>query len=101
MTVRIYRPARTAMQAGRAGTKAWIVEFEARGPLRPDPLMGWTSTLDTETQVRLRFESRDDAVRYAREHGLDYEIEMPNERSRKSINYSDNYAFDRKIPFTH
>jgi hypothetical protein len=101
MTVRIYRPARTAMQAGRAGTKAWILEFEAESASRPDPLMGWTSSADTKPQVLLRFESLDDAVRYAREHGLDYDIETPREPTWKSMSYGANYDPDRKIPFTH
>jgi ETC complex I subunit conserved region len=101
MAVRIYKPARTAMQSGRARTRHWVVEFEPNAPSTPDPLMGWTSTSDTEPQVRLRFDSLDRAIGYAVAHGLDYELEMPHARAAKSISYAANFASDRKTPFTH
>ncbi len=101
MTVRIYQPARTAMQSGRAGTRHWVVEFGPNSPSAPDPLMGWTSTSDTEPQVRLRFDSLDRAIGYAVAHGLDYELEMPHAQAPKAISYAANFAYDRKTAFTH
>ena len=59
MRARIYKPAKNAMQSGKARTKQWVLEYEPESPRTIDPLMGWTSSSDTQSQVRLRFESRE------------------------------------------
>jgi hypothetical protein len=100
MTVRIYKPAKTAMQSGRGGTRDWVLEFEP-GQRRPEPLMGWTSSDDTLAQVRLQFASQDEAVAYAVKHGLSYALEAPQERRVKPKAYADNFRFDRLRPWTH
>ena len=101
MVARIYRPSKTAMQSGRARTKDWVLEFEQSKPRRIDPLMGWTSSADTATQVRLRFESLDQAKEYAAKAGLAFQVVQARERTPKSKSYSDNFRTDRRVPWSH
>ena len=101
MTARIYKPAKTAMQSGTAKTKDWIVEFEAEAARTIDPLMGWTSSSDTKGQVRLSFETREAAIAFARRSGLDFTVVEPKAPRRRPRAYADNFAFDRKAPWTH
>lgn len=102
MLARIFRPSKTAMQSGKAKTQAWVLEFETTDARRSDPLMGWTQTGDTESsQVRLAFESKDEAVRYADHHGIAFQIIDPHPPKRIIKAYADNFAFGRKIPWTH
>lgn len=100
MTVRIYKPTKTAMQSGRGSTHEWVLEFEP-GARRPEPLMGWTSSDDTLAQVRLSFATKEEAVAYADKHGLVYALEEPQERRIKPKAYADNFRFDRLRPWTH
>ena len=72
MQVRIYQPPKTAMQSGRANTRRWVVEFEPESGRRIEPLMGWTSSRDTKGQVRLWFDSKDEALAYVEKHGYMY-----------------------------
>jgi len=92
---RIYRPSKSAMQSGRANTRKWVLEFEQATPRRPDPLMGWISAEDTLNQVRLRFDSLDEAERFARAKGLDYVVIEPQERRPLPKSYADNFRYDR------
>ena len=101
MLARIYRPAKTAMQSGKANTKAWILEFEPKAARRSDPLMGWTETGDMNGQVVLQFETRDEAVRYADAHGIAFQLLDPKPVKRIIKAYADNFAFGRKVPWTH
>jgi hypothetical protein len=73
--VRIYRPARNAMQSGRKQTRQWILEFEPQSPKFIDPLMGWTGSLDTRDQVRLHFATKEAAIAFADKHGLSYRLQ--------------------------
>ena len=93
MTVkaRIYQPAKTAMQSGRAKTHRWVLEYEPVTPRRPEPLMGWISSGDTLNQIRLRFETEEEAVAFAKRKGLDYAVERPQERHVTPRNYADNF----------
>ena len=103
MRARIYKPAKTAMQSGTAKTKAWVLEFAPASKREVDPLMGWTSSSDTQAQVKLSFESKDAAVDYAKEHGLDVTVQEPKER-RVNIRpggYGDNFATNRRGVWTH
>ena len=93
--LRIYRPAKTAMQSGQAGTHAWVAEFEPAVARTADPLMGWVSSADTRPQLRLKFPSMEDAVAYAQRKGMDYVVNEPKERRIRPKNYSDNFRFDR------
>ncbi|HJU17222.1 MAG TPA: ETC complex I subunit [Stellaceae bacterium] len=92
---RIYRPAKTAMQAGRRQTRKWILEFEPASRREPDPLMGWASAEDTLNEVRLHFDSLQEAVAFAAAQGLDYTLIEPHERTPKPKSYADNFRYDR------
>src|SRR5215475_2439127 len=79
MKIRIYRPAKTAMQSGQAGTHKWVLEFPPDAPRVADPLMGWTSSADTRAQVQLTFDTKEEALAFAEKHGLPYLVEEPQE----------------------
>lgn len=101
MSARIYRPARNAMQSGKANTKEWVLEFKPRAPRTIEPLMGWTSSTDTMQQVRLFFDTLEQATAYAEREGIAYEVqpETPARPARKS--YSDNFRWGRSENWTH
>ena len=101
MFARIYRPSKTAMQSGKANTKHWVLEFEPSAAKRPDPLMGWSSTQDTRTQIDLKFETQEEAVDYAKKHGIAFRVAPERETRRRIKAYSDNFAFTRKEPWSH
>ena len=101
MTVRIFKPAKTAMQSGEARTKVWILEFEPAAPRSVDPLMGWTSSSDTRAQVRLEFDTKEEAIAYATREGLAYTLIEPKPRKPIRKSYADNFRFGRSEPWTH
>src|ERR1041384_4643288 len=92
---RIYRPSKTAMQSGRRQSRKWLLEYEPASRRDPDPLMGWSSALDTLNQVRLRFDTLDEAVAFAKKHALDYTLIEPHQRTPKAKSYADNFRYDR------
>lgn len=96
MKVRIYQPAKNAMQSGRAHVGRWRLEFEQRAPRAIDPLMGWTSSADTTQQVGLWFDSRDEAIAHARREGYEFEVREGAPRAIRPKNYADNFRFDRR-----
>ena len=91
----ILRPAKTAMQSGTWLTRKWVLEYEPASKREPDPLMGWASALDTLNQVRLRFDTLEEAVEFAKKKGLDYTVIEPNARTPKAKAYADNFRYDR------
>jgi hypothetical protein len=101
MIARIYKPARTAMQAGIAKTKEWVLEFEPEQPRTVEPLMGWTSSGDMRSQVRLQFETCEEAVAYCEREGIAYQISETSPPARRRIAYADNFAFNRSDAWTH
>jgi ETC complex I subunit conserved region len=98
---RIYKPAKTAMQSGTAKTKEWMLDYEPAEPRQIEPLMGWTSSGDTRQQVRMRFDTKDEAIAYCERHGIPFQVSEPHERARRGIAYADNFAANRPIPWTH
>ncbi|MCI1000897.1 MULTISPECIES: ETC complex I subunit [Ochrobactrum] len=101
MVARIFRPAKTAMQSGQAKTDQWILEYEPESPRKVEPLMGYTSSGDMKSQIRLAFDSQEDAIAYAKRYGIAYRVAEPNEPKRRKVSYSDNFRFDRTMPWTH
>lgn len=91
MTARIFQRPKNAMQSGRALTDQWILEFLPAEAKRPDPLMGWTGSGDTQTQVVLTFASRDDALAYAQRHGIAARLQVTPPRRLKIQAYADNF----------
>ena len=100
MRARIYQPARTAMSSGTAKTRVWLLEFSPAEARSVDPLMGWTSSDDTQSQVRLQFDTREE---YARDHGIDAQVQLPNKRKPniRAGGYGENFATGRRGAWTH
>jgi len=101
MTARIYKPARTAMQSGNAKTKEWVLDYEPEQPRTVEPLMGWTSSGDMRQQLRLHFDSKEEAIAYCERNGIAYEAFDSTPTKRPRIAYSDNFAYSRRGPWTH
>ena len=103
MRARIFQPAKTAMSSGTAKTKHWVLEFAPASARSVDPLMGWTSSDDTQAQVRMSFETKEAALDYASQHGIDAVVQQPNKR-RANIRpggYGENFATNRRGAWTH
>ena len=101
MLARIYKPARTAMQSGKAKFDRWLLVYEPAAPVAVEPLMGYTSSADTQRQVKLFFDTKEEAVAYAERHGIPYQLFEAKEETRKRISYADNFKFGRLTPWTH
>jgi hypothetical protein len=101
MLARIYKPAKTALQSGKARTKKWLLEYEPERAREIEPLMGWTASADMLSQVSLDFDSAEEAVAYAVKHGIPYRVYEAHKPAAKGKAYADNFRFDRKIPWTH
>lgn len=99
--VRIYQPAKTAMQSGRANMRKWVLEFDPTERKTQDPLMGWAGSGDTATQLRMRFETKEEAIAYAEKNGLIYRVMEPKTRRIKPKAYADNFSYDRVESWTH
>ena len=99
--VRIYQPRKNAMQSGRGKTKHWLVEFEPGAQAQNDSLMGWAGQGDTRNQVKMRFESREDAVAFCTKRGLSYQVIEPKARRVHRRSYSDNFSHSREKNWTH
>ena len=95
---RIYRPAKTAMQSGRAKTRKWVLEYEPTSRRDPDPLMGWSSARDTLNEVQLHFDTLEEALAYAKKNNLEYTVIEPQARTPKAKSYADNFRYDRVRP---
>jgi len=100
-TARIFKPSKGATMSGTGRTKQWLLVFDHDGSRAIEPLMGWTSTSDTRQQLRLFFDSKEEAVAYASRNGIPYRVDEPREATRKTMAYSDNFKFNRVIPWTH
>lgn len=97
MDVRIYQPAKNAMQSGRAKTTTWILEFTPIAAERADDLMGWSGGGDTRKQLQMKFETKEQAIAFAKKKGLSYEVKEPKKRKLQIKNYADNFAYDRIV----
>lgn len=93
MDVRIYQPSKTAMQSGLAKTDAWVIEYELETARRPETLMGWVASGDTNNQVRLKFETLEEAKAFASKEGWNYTILPARQKRVKPRNYADNFKY--------
>jgi hypothetical protein len=92
---RIYRPTRAATQQGEAQTQDWVLDFDPAQRRVREPLMGWVSSGDTRTQVRLRFPTRDEAIAYADSNGIIYDVDEPKAKVIRPKSYAANFAWNR------
>ncbi len=93
MKAKIYKPAKNAMQSGRANTGEWVLEYELETPRRPEPLMGWVAADDTLNQVRIKFLTKEAAIAFAEKEGLDYTVSETHARKVKPQSYIDNFKY--------
>ena len=103
MRARIYQPARNAMQSGTAKTKGWVLDYAPAAARDVDPLMGWTSSSDTQSQVRMEFATKEAALEYAAAHGIKAQVQEPNKRkvNIRPGGYGENFATGRRGAWTH
>lgn len=91
--VRIYQPTKNAMQSGRANVQKWNLEFDTATPQEVDSLMGWVGGGNTKRQIRMKFDSKEDAVAYAEREGLNYQVTEPKQRNVLIKSYSNNFTY--------
>jgi len=87
---KIYIPNKNPMQSGTGKTDKWILEFETKDPTN-NPLMGWESSSDTYTELKLEFSTKDLAINYAKKNKIDFEIIEPKIRKVVKKSYADNF----------
>ena len=87
---KIFKPSKTAMQSGNRATKKWFLEFDTLDT-QVNPLMGWESSVDTMSEVKLEFSSKDEAINYAKKNNLDYYVIEPEKSKIVKKSYSDNF----------
>lgn len=102
MRARIFRRPKTAMQSGQAGTDEWVLEYEVAVPQRNDPMMGWAGSGDTRGQVVLQFATSEEAVAFARDQVIAFDLELPPppQPLRPKV-YADNFRYGRRENWTH
>ena len=101
MKAKIYKPSKTSMQSGLGRTKKWILEFQKEKNKYKESLMGWIGSSDTSEQVRLYFESVEDAINFANKNKIEYNLVSETKKKYSAKSYSDNFKFDRKDKWTH
>ena len=101
MPAHIFKPAKTAMQSGTARTHEWLLVPEPQSPREIDPLMGWTSSRDMSSEVRLTFATKEEAIAYAERNGMAYVVTETPPRIPIRKSYSDNFKFGRIGSWTH
>ena len=101
MLARIYKPTKSSMQSGHARTKDWVLEFEPASARHPDPLTGWISSSDMDGQVRLSFDTAEEAAAYAQRHGIAFQMQKAHDRATIIKAYADNFSPGRRQPWTH
>ena len=101
MFARIYQPAPSAMSSGRAKSQHWVLEFTSNAPKSIDPLTGNAGSVDMRDQLDLTFDSADAAIAYAKANNIAHIVTKAPKTKRVRRSYSDNFNFDRKLPWTH
>lgn len=101
MVARIYRPAKNAMQSGLAGTKSWRLEYEPESPKSFEGVMGYCSSSDMKSQIKLDFDTSEEAVEYCTSHGIPYELKDEQPRKHRPRTYAENFRYGRIGTWTH
>ena len=101
MTIKIYKPTKTAMQSGLRNTKQWLAEYISDSDNAKDNLMGWTSSVDTKPQIKIFFDTKDKAIEWAKHNNYQYFVEEPMIRKLKIKSYSSNFDMNKKESWTH
>ena len=101
MTIKIYKPSKTAMQSGLGKTKKWLAEYISEEETAKDSLMGWNSSLDTKSQIKIFFNSKDQAIDWAKKNDYQYFVEEPRKRKVNIKSYASNFDINKKESWTH
>ena len=101
MLARIYKPSKSSMSSGRARTRDWVLEFDSVAGRGNDPLMGWISSSDMDGQVKMFFETEQEAVAYCKANAVAFQVEQEKPRRHVIKAYADNFAANRREPWTH
>ena len=91
MKAKIFKPAKTAMQSGRAKYNKWVLKFSDKKNQLKDTMMGWNGGSSTVSQIELKFSSKEEAVNYAKKNSIDYEVLETSERKVINKSYADNF----------
>ena len=101
MTIKIYKPSKSSMQSGQSNTKKWLAEYISDTKQIKDTLMGWKSSLDTKSQIKVFFNTKQQAIEWAQKNNYQYFVEDPKKRKIKPKNYASNFDINRKESWTH
>ncbi len=101
MTIKIYKPAKTSMQSGLGKTKKWLAEYISDVDNIKDSLMGWNSSHDTQSQIKVFFETKEKAIDWAKKNNFQFYVEEPKNKIIKPKSYASNFDINRKEPWTH
>ena len=101
MFAKIYQPAPSAMTSGRANADGWVLEFISTQPTIIDPLTGTKRSVDPRQQIDLQFDNLEDAIAYAKANNIPHQVVNRAKMKRIPRSYADNFAYDRKLPWTH
>ena len=88
---KIYIPTKTSMQSGLGNTNKWIIEFNTKDT-GINPLMGWETSSDTLSEVKLEFSTKKSAIEYAKKNKIDFELIEPLKRKTNKKSYADNFT---------
>ena len=101
MTIKIYKPSKTAMQSGIGKTKKWLAEYISNEETVKDHLMGWNSSTDTKSQIKVFFDTKEQAIAWAKSNDYHFFVEEAKIKKVKIKSYASNFAMNRKDPWTH
>jgi len=87
---KIYKPTKTAMQSGHRNSKNWVLEFDTLDN-GVNPLMGWETSKDTMSEVKLEFKNKDEAINYAKKNNIEYYVVESKKRKLIKKSYADNF----------
>ena len=91
---KIYKPAKTAMQSAKRNTKNWLLEFDTLNT-GINPLMGWETSQDTMSEVKLEFSNKEQAINYAKKNNIDYYVVEPQKSKIIKKSYAENFLKDK------
>ena len=101
MTIKIYKPSKSSMQSGLKKTKLWLAEYISDKQNIKDSLMGWNSSHDTKNQIKIFFETKEQAIEWAKKSNYQFYIEEPSQKIIKPKSYASNFDYKKKEPWTH
>ena len=101
MTIKIYKPSKSSMQSGHRNTKKWLAEYISDSEQIKDTLMGWNSSLDTKSQIKVFFNTKQQAIEWAQKNNYQYFVEDSKKRKIKPKSYASNFDINRKESWTH